>query len=982
MRKLLYRVAKTACIAVIILGCAMPAWALTGLRDQSVDLVILLDRSGSMKTIDPDGHTVAAAAFVIEQLGLANDRNRVAVIPFSDKAFVLGQSPDKTNSATALQRPSGALIEMLSAGVSKGSFAFREARSENPSKLLSILRSQMKLGQNTHLLSALQMARKILHKASGEAQKSILLISDGTPDIMSLNKTALRALAGQLGYGTEQLRNIRAFNQKYSDYILKTEAPAIGRNGIDLIPVSFQKDDKRNRVIDQYLQNLRKKVNGDEEIFKADAANLISGLIEIIPSGSNHIALRQNRQFVPQGGTGGELDLAVPEVSLQTRFFLGYSEATASQVPHVRIFRNGALLADSSAPDNYGSTVFRSLRKKNGGLVYQSITITDANQASGNFRIEVGNSQGSSGVPLTALYVDIRSRLYPRLEFGQEPVCSPERLDLQLTLFDERQANIPVVMKVEAAQVSLRRLGTMSPIVLDTQVNEGGIVTSRLEEGLRDDGDYRLEADLCFVGCRDPDPQNRIAVRFRYDLPVASCATPQLWVGRKNSTQPEQNLRIELPPLGETMLAESSAYEVRTDFNGVLPRGITVSIVPPRHQERSDRELISGGVNWAKVKPSELRGNIFQRGAPLAISIEIPKKGVPSTLPDGLYTSELEIRQSSQTLASVPLVIPVRIPRFITNKDQANTPFDPDDAPPPSIIEQIVRYPGDGLHFFKVGLWSSSLNEVETRGSFGENGEQYGIKVYNHEESGERAAKVVFGIDEDIIPIPGKNSSGAGIIRPWVRIDDPSLDGQSFSNTLYISGPRHRPQQIRLLVKLQFIPAVYLQGAYLLLLLLAVFFGWRWWRMWRCRSFFVRNVNSLRFVENRPENMEIKYGGRSLGEWRYDGSDFPEDDESTPVVLNAPNGTCRRDEEQITLSDDEYSPQVGDMVTFGRNRQAITINILALPEAGRPLKYRVTRAPFGRGRFRYVLLAATFLLGIAGSVGMAFPYLLLQLVRW
>ncbi|RMG28241.1 MAG: VWA domain-containing protein, partial [Methanobacteriota archaeon] len=67
------------------------SFSVVGQQIQPIDMVILLDRSGSMINTDPDGITAPAAAFIVEQLMLANPENRVAVVPFASQAYILGR---------------------------------------------------------------------------------------------------------------------------------------------------------------------------------------------------------------------------------------------------------------------------------------------------------------------------------------------------------------------------------------------------------------------------------------------------------------------------------------------------------------------------------------------------------------------------------------------------------------------------------------------------------------------------------------------------------------------------------------------------------------------------------------------------------------------------------------------------------------------------------------------------------------------------
>jgi len=963
---------------------ALPVYGQVQLRDERIDMVIVLDRSGSMNDNDPESISVAAASFLVEQLALLGDRNRVAIVPFSNRAHILGQHTP--NPARALQAPTGSLIEMMAAGVSEGpSFPFRETASDNPAALLSVLRGQMRIaGGDTDLLSALRLARGILRNSPREAKKYLFLICDGRPELDRWDGPRKDEFAKIFGAGLAL--NHEGRNRQYRDYIRDTEAPAIGREGIELMPVAFQgksaKAARKAGELEAYLRELKRKSNGDGEIVLAGADDLVAKLANLMPASSNHIVVHEAKNFITAGASQGAVEVSVPEVAVKTRFFIAYTGATSAHRTRIVVTRNGGVIADSGAAT--AAATFHSLYKKNGGLIFQSIIINDPNLAAGNFRIEVRAADGSPGVPAAALISDIRSRFYALLDFQQQPVCAPGKLDLRVTLFDEKRAEKPVVYPIRSAAITMRRAGTDQPISLsNVQAEQAGSLVAGSEEGLPEAGRYRMEAALCIENC--DDPQRRRAVRFRYDMAVQACSTPQLWIKRRNMPV-DPNPRIDLAPLGETFGVTNTLYEIRTDFNGVLPGGLRVVMPPLRHTERPDKELIAGGVNWARVTPVELRGNIFEKGMPLTVEVQVPNADLPLGLPDGNYTSTVEIRQGEQPVYSVPVNVNIRIPRFVGDRKEVNNPFDPDAQNPPVVVEKIIRYPGTSRHDVKIKLWSTTVEGAGATVRFGGEGEQYGLRLLkDRDEPQEREPKVVFGAATREYKVAGKNEEDAGVVSTQVQLLDDSLNGQAFTNTAYVMGKKHRPLPVRINVRVAFVPLTYMYGLYAGAGIFGAVLIFLWWRIFRDRGLFEGREGRFPFIEGRARSYSLAQGGREIASFRYDGESLPDDGDlassgsNQSFRLNA-SGSYRR-EGQSERIDGGYTPAAGDEVTIGYGANAVTLLVTNVPTATAPrFSYRVRRSPLRTGRLQYLFLtpgAALLLFTICGAI---VPYGILRIL--
>ncbi|RMH78620.1 MAG: VWA domain-containing protein, partial [Calditrichaeota bacterium] len=415
-----------------------PVW---GQYVQPIDMVILLDRSGSMINTDPDGITAPAAAFIVEQLMLANPENRVAVVPFASQAYILGRK-GTLNPGSALTSSFPAVVGMLQAGNSQGAFTFRELAPDDPQKFLDLLRTQMREEGETELELALQLAGGIFSGSDDNRRKIIVLISDGEPYPVirrelerRFGHNLVQQAARERAAGREKGPNNRRLVRMYQEYILNKVAPAIRSAGIELYPIAFVGEGQAQAPLIEYLKTLKQRITGDDNVIIANRQNLIAQLIDFVPSNFNHIRVAKIEPFMPEGQASKDWDITIPNIGKQIRFFLFYPEARPNQRVGVKIYRDGQLVGEDINPERFTPLVYHQFLDRGGRLVFQSFQLIGRDNAAGQFRL-VLSPAGTRTMPAANLLVDLNTSIYPEIAFTPTPPIAQEDCDGLLQLRD------------------------------------------------------------------------------------------------------------------------------------------------------------------------------------------------------------------------------------------------------------------------------------------------------------------------------------------------------------------------------------------------------------------------------------------------------------------------------------------------------------------------------------------------------------------
>lgn len=962
--------------AALFLCVMLLSLSALGQNLQPIDMVILLDRSGSMVNTDPDGITAPAAGFIVEQLMLANPENRVAVVPFASQAVILGRT-DIQNPTSALTSGFEAVVEMLQAGNSRGEFMFRETSPDEPQKWLALLRTQMGEQGETELELALRLAGAILSGSGENRRKVIVLISDGEP--YPVIRPELQRLFGhnlvQEATRERQARrqngpNNRRLVQMYQEYILNKVAPTLRSAGIELYPIAFVGESQSQAPLIEYLKALKRRITGDEEVITANRQTLIAELIDFVPSNFNHIRVARVEPFLQGGETSRDWEITVPDIGKRIRLFLSYPDARTDQSVQVRVYQNDQLVAESRHPEEYAPLIYHEFRDRQGRLVYQSLQLVGRENAVGHFRLQL-TPVHTSTMPGGNLLVDLNTAIYPEWTMTPEPPVAQEPCAGLLQLRDlETDRTFPV------DQLRLVARGTF-PEEIQQEYRRARQVEFKGDTVLfaiqfPRPGKYALAGDVQFHLEETPDLPLTLKFKTSTDVRSATSLEGNVWLGGEKSTVRDENFQVVLPPLGEETRTQYKECVVYTSLNRTI-NGLQINLPPPAHLE-SGSELFTNNRNWVRVSPNPLMGLSANRPVRLTIQAEIPRGIVPE-IPDGIYTSEMQLLSGNQILDSVPVSLKVAIPRFVASREDIDRPYDPFVEHPPPVVERTIYYPGMTPHRYRVRLWSTTLKGIAATASVGDG---FGLRVVDEDQL-EKSQSVVYQVPEPgQFAIPGKNEDDPGIIPVSVTLRDPSLNGQTFQQILYVEGDRHRPQRVQLVTHIRFVPPWLLRSGFLVLLILGFVMGARWLRLQRSRSCFERKPlvdKDLLFGESKDNVFVFNYRGREIGRFDYDGEGG---------LIFRHDGDIRIDNEDRKRDlqvQDRVQVVEGDRIRFRARGGRFALVVEQVPTAAdMRARVRVDESPLGGGRMRYVYLGGSVLLAAIGIIGITVaPYFPLKL---
>lgn len=223
-------------------------------QEKGIDLIVLLDRSGSMKINDEDELAVPAVKAILQEMSFLQGKNRVLIIPFGTNISFIPKK-EKVNDGDFSNE-----FEKVSQGLDQ----FNQL---NP----------VQVGAYTDLEMALIKAKqKFITTSSSESQKHIIIITDGLP------------YPGPDGRYNKLLPNERI--KKSRDNILKLVS-GFPQKQIQLTIFGlFKKSEKDyNQAID-YINKIQSLCNSNF-IEIENSEEIVSSVIQFFPKSEDIIEL-------------------------------------------------------------------------------------------------------------------------------------------------------------------------------------------------------------------------------------------------------------------------------------------------------------------------------------------------------------------------------------------------------------------------------------------------------------------------------------------------------------------------------------------------------------------------------------------------------------------------------------------------------------------------------------------------------------------
>lgn len=227
------------------------------------DMVILVDRSGSMQQQggDPQGLSRAAVEFLLDQLELAHDQDRAAVVLFNSTVNIIPE-----------------------AGLTTDWEALR-----NGLTMLSEVKG------NTDLEEALYVGLRLLAKSKG--RKQMVLISDGKPEPDLTSARVAERFPEQvrlLQKGRTEQRQRKVLDEISELSAARIKQSTLGvlkENQVEIYPIALTGIQAPG---EELLRQMALQVTQDEQAFKKiTGRDLVAGLEQIIPKPVNLMTIHR-----------------------------------------------------------------------------------------------------------------------------------------------------------------------------------------------------------------------------------------------------------------------------------------------------------------------------------------------------------------------------------------------------------------------------------------------------------------------------------------------------------------------------------------------------------------------------------------------------------------------------------------------------------------------------------------------------------------
>ena len=624
-------------------------WAIPGIEPlgaqsepEQIDMAILVDRSSSMTQPggDPQGLARAAVEFLLDQLELAHDGHRAALVLFN---------------STVTSIPQGGLT------------ADKE-----------VLRGQLQrlaeIRGNTDLEEALQEGLRLLSKSQG--RKQLVLISDGLPEPdFTSARAQVRFQEQAKGWASArtdtQKRNIlQQMSQVSTENILKSGLAILKENKIEIYPIALTGIEAHG---EELLKQMALQVTQDAQAFKKiRGEQLVAGLDEIIPKPISLMNIRRAELTSP-GQNNWTVDFPMDSSLERVRILVLYQKPPSDQEKWVLTGPMGTM-----SPDQPGAARYLAAKDKNGAgkTIFDRLFI-DRPQA-GNYTLTF-RSKGF--LPPMQVIVEGRTKL--RLAATADP--NPGEVGLPVAIFCRLEGD-PAARLVNA-QVR---------IVDDKGQSEGEnlVFTPDANQVLKTSwtpgqpGSYRL----LVRGFLDADKKRYLSTRLALRVQPKQAVELGIEIptppAKGSSGDPEGKV-LRFIPLNPNQRGYTiEKIKATSTSNRQVP--VTLSLSALRHEESNFALDID---KWCRLTPNQ--GNVSQN-QPLEfdLRIQFPPK-MPAGIPDGLFTGKLKIDSPEATQPlEVPIYFSLKLPNF--------TPIPPNLAESGLIIPMRCCIPGTAGTSFRV----------------------------------------------------------------------------------------------------------------------------------------------------------------------------------------------------------------------------------------------------------------------------------------
>ncbi len=375
---------------------------------ERTNMVILVDRSGSMKKEggDPRGLSQAAVEYLLDQLELANDTNQGALILFNSKvrAFPPGEL---TSNFETLRSQLGALSEI------KG---------------------------NTDLEEALQVGMALLAKSEG--RKQMVLISDGMPEPDLTSARIDERFPDQVSRFRRGVGNLSSLmgqlSQLSMERIRTLQFGVLRENSIEVYPVALTGIEANGEDL---LRELAVEVTRDSNAFiKVESKNLVSGLDSIVPKPVSLMNV-ERASLDSAGYHKWSMDFQLDSSLERARVLVLYGEPPAEDISWELTGPVGKISAS-----NPGAARYLRARDRNGqgDTIFERIFLDQP--PSGQYTLTL-----TTGRFLPPLKVIVEGRTHLRLVVVAQP--NPAEVNMPVNLYCRLEGTTPGQLETAKANI-------------------------------------------------------------------------------------------------------------------------------------------------------------------------------------------------------------------------------------------------------------------------------------------------------------------------------------------------------------------------------------------------------------------------------------------------------------------------------------------------------------------------------------------------
>lgn len=595
---------------VLLFACCLThqsvAWAAT-------NMVIMLDRSGSMGTTDSEGLALPTAAYILDELKFRDPAGSAAVVLFDSDLDV---------------RP-----------------ADRKLTANIPALIKDLKGIPAPEGE-TEMAGALKVGFKIL--ADGGKGGEAVLLTDGAPT--SLNpenftgreRSAVERYLQTLNQKKADRRTVEAdLGKVLQEFIVKEVVPGYRQTGIRLMPIGFGKADE------DFLRQLGGTVGCGKV---SNVAELIPAVDELIPKGPRTFTMRTKIN-------AEQTTFEIPENVDKVRIAILYPESGKAPDNVKPLLRNGGKDYTASTAD------YLDVTRSKGSKAFERFIIDKP--SAGQWLLRLDRKDKSLPLPAAELLVEMKTNLNLRTSIEPSTVCIGN------------EAKIGVVLESPSSPGKGLTLTNISAEILDEKgkllqkLSHSDFQADAAQSywhTLRIPASYGAGVKELHLAAY---MNNQFLVRASARLtvqPAEACKCPLRlqpeisYGGEKGSLKRDA---IAFKPIGASkdQSAAIGGIALRIPAGSIpqhCPREFPIELrLEPLVSEKGT--ILSGSAGWIEILPN--KGKVAE-AAPFQFEITatLPAE-ISSDLEDGNYKGSIVVvSENLEENVTIPIEIPIKVP--------------------------------------------------------------------------------------------------------------------------------------------------------------------------------------------------------------------------------------------------------------------------------------------------------------------------------